>query len=237
MAGHSKWANIKHRKAAQDKRRGKKFTKFIREITVSARLGGGDPLNNPRLALAMDKAFGDNMPKDTIERAIKRGVGDDDTADYEEIVYEGYGPGGVAVMVFCLSDNRNRTAADVRHAFSKFGGNLGAHGCVGYLFEKMGVLFVPEATEEQLFELALNAGAIDVIADEEGVELRTPAPALAAVRDALVAAGFEPAVAEVRHVPETTAVLDEDTQDTLDHFLEFLDDLDDVQEICTNRAD
>jgi len=169
MAGHSKWANIQHRKGAQDARRGKLFTKLIREVSVAARIGGTDPAANPRLRLAIDKALAGNVPKDTIERAIKRASGDQEGANIEEVRYEGYGPGGVAVMVECMTDNRNRTVADVRHAFSRFGGNLGTDGSVAYLFSKVGQISFPaEADEDRIMEIALEAGAEDVVENEDG---------------------------------------------------------------------
>ena len=169
MAGHSKWANIKHRKAAQDKKRGKLYTKIIREITVAARLGGGDPSDNPRLRASVDKALGANMPKDTIDRAIQRGAGGGEGADVEELVYEGYGPGGIAILVEAMTDNRNRTVAEVRHAFSKFNGNLGTDGSVAYLFEKKGVIsYEPGFNEEQIMEVVLESGAEDIEIEEDG---------------------------------------------------------------------
>ena len=186
MAGHSKWANIQHRKGAQDKKRGKLFTKLIREITVAARIGGGDLNANPRLRLAVDKAKGQSMPKDNIDRAIRRGSGDLDGVDYQEIRYEGYGPGGAAVMVDCMTDNRNRTVADVRHAFSKFGGNLGADGSVAYLFNHVGLLSYPaDSDEEQVMEAAIEAGAEDVVVDEEdrSIEVLTAPGDFESVRD------------------------------------------------------
>ena len=178
MAGHSKWANIQHRKGAQDKKRGKLFTKLIREVTVAARMGGGDIAANPRLRLAVDKAKAQSMPKDNIDRAIKRGSGDQDGVDYVEIRYEGYGPGGTAVMVDCMTDNRNRTVADVRHAFSKFGGNLGADGSVGYLFNHVGLLsYAAGGDEDAIMEAAIDAGAEDVVADSDGsIEVLTAPP-------------------------------------------------------------
>ena len=193
MAGHSKWANIKHRKAAQDKQRGKIWTKLIREVTVAARAGGGDPGANPRLRLAMDKAFGANMPRDTVDRAIKRGAGANEGDDYEEIRYEGYGPGGVAVMVDCMTDNRNRTASDVRHAFTKYGGNLGTDGSVAYLFAKQGVISLqPGTDEDRLMEAALEAGADDVVSNDDGsFDVITNPDEYSAVKDALTSAGFD----------------------------------------------
>src|SRR5574339_300014 len=199
MAGHSKWANIKHRKAAADAKRGKAFTRLIKEITVAARLGGADPAMNPRLRLAIDKAYDANMPKDTIERAIKRGAGGLEGVNYEEVRYEGYGIGGAAVMVDCLTDNRTRTVADVRHAFSKHGGNLGTDGSVAFLFKHCGQLvFAPGTDEEKLFEAALDAGADDVVTnDDQSLEVLTGPYDFVAVRDALAKSGFKPEFAEV----------------------------------------
>ena len=193
MAGHSKWANIRHRKGAQDKKRGKIFTKLIREITVAAKMGGGDPDSNPRLRLAIDKARAESMPKDNIERAIKRGSGDMAGDDYEEIRYEGYGPGGAAVMVECMTDNRNRTAADVRHAFTKFGGNLGSDGSVAYLFEQLGVIcFAPDQDEDPVMEAAIEGGARDVLTTDDGViEVLVDPAEFEGVREALTTAGLE----------------------------------------------
>src|SRR3982750_1376009 len=196
MAGHSKWANIKHRKAATDAKRGKIFTRLIKEITVAARLGGGDPNANPRLRLAWDKATANNRPKDTIERAIKRGVGGLEGVNYEEIRYEGYGINGAAVIVDAMTDNRTRTVADVRHAFSKFGGNLGTDGSVAYLFKHCGqIVFAPGTSEDKVIEAALDAGADDVIANDDGsVEVITDPHGFASVKDALVKAGLKPAL-------------------------------------------
>jgi len=187
MAGHSKWANIQHRKGAQDAKRGKLFTKLIREITVSARIGGGDPASNPRLRAAVDKALGANMTRDTVERAIKRGAGELDAENYEEIVYEGYGPNGVAVLVECLTDNRNRTVSEVRHAFTKNGGNLGTSGSVAYLFSKIGLLTYPQGSnEDAIMEAALEAGADDVVTNDDGtIDVTTPFEAFMAVKEAM----------------------------------------------------
>ncbi len=193
MAGHSKWANIKHRKAAQDKKRGKLYTKIIREITVAARLGGGDPSDNPRLRASVDKALGANMPKDTIDRAIQRGAGGGEGADVEELVYEGYGPGGIAILVEAMTDNRNRTVAEVRHAFSKFNGNLGTDGSVAYLFEKKGIIsFEPGFNEEQIMEVVLESGAEDIEVEEDGsIVITTAWEELSAVRQSLRESGFD----------------------------------------------
>jgi YebC/PmpR family DNA-binding regulatory protein len=236
MAGHSKWANIKHRKAAQDKQRGKIWTKLIREVTVAARAGGGDPGANPRLRLAMDKAFGANMPRDTVDRAIKRGAGATEGDDYEEIRYEGYGPGGVAVMVDCMTDNRNRTASDVRHAFTKYGGNLGTDGSVAYLFAKQGIIsFQPGTDEDRLMEAALEAGADDVVSNDDGsFDVITSPDEYAAVKDALTDAGFDTAMGEVTFNASTSAELDRDTAERLLKMVEMLEDLDDVQEVYHN---
>ena len=236
MAGHSKWANIKHRKAAQDKQRGKIWTKLIREVTVAARAGGADPGSNPRLRLAMDKAFGANMPRDTVERAIKRGAGATEGEDYEEIRYEGYGPGGVAVMVDCMTDNRNRTASEVRHAFTKYGGNLGTDGSVGYLFTKQGIIsFQPGTDEDQLMEAALEAGAEDVVVNDDGsLDVITAPEEYGAVKDALTGAGYDTEMGEVTFNASTSAELDRDTAERLLKMVDMLEDLDDVQEVYHN---
>jgi len=236
MAGHSKWANIQHRKGAQDKKRGKIFTRLIREITVASRMGGGDAASNPRLRLAIDKAKAQSMPKDNIERAIKRGSGDMDGVDYQEIRYEGYGPGGVAVMVECLTDNRNRTVAEVRHAFAKYGGNLGADGSVGYLFNNVGQIWFPAGTDEnKLMEAALEAGAEDVITSSDGsIEVLTDPNDMEQVREALEAAGLQPEQAEVTQRAATSTVLDEHQASSMMKMLEVLQDLDDVQNVYSN---
>ncbi len=236
MAGHSKWANIQHRKGAQDKKRGKLFTRLAREITVAARMGGGDPGFNPRLRLAVDKAKAQSMPKDNIERAIKRGTGELEGADYVEIRYEGYGPGGVAVMVDCVTDNRNRTVADVRHAFSKFGGNLGADGSVGYLFNHVGLLgFDAGVDEDALMEAALEAGAEDIVTGADGsIEVITDPQDFESVRDQIHAAGFEAEVEEVTQRASTSAVLGRDEAESMVKLLETLEDLDDVQNVYSN---
>lgn len=236
MAGHSKWANIQHRKGAQDKKRGKLFTKLIREITVAARMGGGDIAANPRLRLAVDKARAQSMPKDNIERAIKRGSGELDGADYQEIRYEGYGPGGTAVMVDCLTDNRNRTVADVRHAFSKFGGNLGADGSVNYLFNQVGQLLVPAGSDEDaVMEAAIDAGAEDVIADvDNSIEVLTEPGDFESVRDRMVGAGFEPETAQLTMRASTSSSLEAKEADSMVKLLEMLEDIDDVQDVYSN---
>jgi len=236
MAGHSKWANIQHRKGAQDAKRGKLFTKLIREITVAARLGGADPAANPRLRAAIDKALGSNMNKDTIERAVKRGAGAQEGDNFEAVRYEGYGPNGVAVMVDCLTDNRNRTVAEVRHAFSKAGGNLGTDGSVAYLFTKAGVIgFAAGSDEEQLMEVALEAGAEDVITGDDGsIEVITLPEDFSAVKEALEAASLTPEYAEVTMRPSTTVALGlEDAQKVL-RLVDMLEDLDDVQQVYSN---
>ncbi|MFW5825353.1 MAG: YebC/PmpR family DNA-binding transcriptional regulator, partial [Marinobacter sp.] len=236
MAGHSKWANIKHRKAAQDARRGKIFTKIIRELVVAARQGGPDPNDNPRLRAVMDKALTANMKKDTIERAIERGSGGGDDDNYEELTYEGYGPGGVAVYIEAMTDNRNRTVAEVRHAFNKFGGNLGTDGSVAFLFSKQGILsYAPGTSEEQLMEVALEAGAEDIVEQDDGsFEVRTTPENYLDVKQALVDAGLEPDNAEVTMVPSTTVELDRDGTEANLKLIEMLEDLDDVQNVYSN---
>ena len=236
MAGHSKWANIQHRKGAQDKKRGKLFTKLIREITVAAKIGGSDLDANPRLRMAVDKAKGQSMPKDNIERAIKRGAGESDGEDFMEIRYEGYGPGGTAVMVDCLTDNRNRTVAEVRHAFTKFGGNLGADGSVNYLFNKVGELLFPTGSnEDTVMEAAIEAGAEDVVVDDDGsIEVLTAPEDFEQVRDAMVAAGLEADNAQVTMRASTSAELGVKEAGSMIKLLEMLEDLDDVQEVYSN---
>lgn len=236
MAGHSKWANIQHRKGAQDKKRGKLFTKLIREITVAARMGGGDMNSNPRLRLAVDKAKAQSMPKDNIDRAIKRGSGDMDGAEYVELRYEGYGPGGSAVMVDCMTDNKNRTVAEVRHAFSKFGGNLGADGSVSYLFSSVGLISYPVGSDEDaIMEAAIDAGAEDVIVDTDGsLEVIADPAEFESVRDAMRTAGFEPEQAELTMRATTTADLELNAAGSMVKLLEMLEDLDDVQNVYSN---
>jgi len=236
MAGHSKWANIQHRKGAQDKKRGKLFTKLIKEITVAARMGGGDMDANPRLRLAVDKAKSQSMPKDNIERAIKRGSGELDGVDYIEIRYEGYGPGGTAVMVDCLTDNRNRTVADVRHAFSKHGGNLGADGSVNYLFNNVGQIMYPSGSDEEaVMEAAIDAGAEDVIVDvDHSIEVLTEPVDYETVRDKMVSAGFEPESAQITMRASTSAELGVKEATSMIKLLDTLEDLDDVQEVYSN---
>ena len=236
MAGHSKWANIQHRKGAQDAKRGKLFTKLIREITVAARMGDPDPAANPRLRMAVDKALAANMTKDTIERAIKRGSGAQDGENFEEVRYEGYGPGGIAVMVDCVTDNRNRTVAEVRHAFSKAGGNLGTDGSVAYQFSQTGILSFPAGVDEdQVMEAALEAGADDVLTnDDSSVDVLTPPEEFILIKDAMVAAGLEPEQAEVTMRAATTTSLELDDAEKMIRLLERLEDLDDVQNVYSN---
>ena len=236
MAGHSKWANIKHRKAAQDAKRGKIFTKLIRELVVAAKMGGGDVASNPRLRAAVDKALSNNMTRDTVNRAIARGVGGDDDSNMETIVYEGYGPGGTAVMVECLSDNRNRTVSEVRHAFTKSGGNLGTDGSVSYLFTKKGVISYPAGLDEDtVMEAALEAGADDVVVNDDGsIDVFTSPEDFGSVKDALDAAGLEAEMAEVSLIPSTKAELDLETAPKLLRLIDMLEDCDDVQEVYHN---
>lgn len=236
MAGHSKWANIQYRKGAQDKKRGKIFTRLIREISVAARSGGPDPDTNPRLRLAVDKAMANNMPKDTIERAIKRATGEGGGAEYEEVRYEGYGPAGMAVMVDCLTDNKNRTVAEVRHAFSKHGGNLGADGSVGYLFDRKGVFsYGPETPDEAVLEAALEAGAEDLYEyGDDSFDVLTAPEDYGTVKAALEGAGFVPLQADVTWRPATTAELAGDDAETALKLLEALEELDDVQNVYAN---
>ncbi|GAA5219364.1 YebC/PmpR family DNA-binding transcriptional regulator [Corallincola platygyrae] len=236
MAGHSKWANIKHRKAAQDAKRGKIFTKLIRELTVAAREGGSDADANPRLRAAIDKALSNNMTRDTVDRAVKRGAGELDGQELETIIYEGYGPGGTAVMVETMTDNRNRTVSSVRHLFTKSGGNLGTDGSVSYLFTKKGVISYPEGTDEdQVMEAALDAGAEDVETnDDSSVDVYTLPEDFGTVKDALDAAGLEAVNAEVTMVPSTKAELDLDTAQKLLRLIDGLEDDDDVQEVYHN---
>ena len=236
MAGHSKWANIQHRKGRQDAKRGKLFSKLIREITVSARLGGGDPAGNPRLRAAIDNALAGNMPKETIERAVKRGAGGDGGGNLEEARYEGYGPGGVAVMVDCMTDNRKRTVAEVRHAFAKCGGNLGTDGSVAYLFTKVGLIAYPAGTDEDaLMEAALEAGAADVVNNDDGsLDVLTAPDDFIDVREALRAAGQVPDAAEVTLRAGAGHVVDLDGAQTMTRLLDMLEDLDDVQKVYSN---
>lgn len=236
MAGHSKWANIKHRKARQDAQRGKIFTKLIRELTVAAKAGGGVVEDNPRLRLAVDKALGANMSRDTIDRAIARGAGTTDTENVEELSYEGYGVAGVAVYVEAMTDNRNRTAGEVRHAFNKHGGNLGTDGSVAYLFERKGqILFAPGVDEEALMDAALEAGADDVVINDDGsIEVLTTFADFISVNESLKAAGFVAEDAEVAMLPTTTAELDLENAQKFMKMIDALEDLDDVQNVYSN---
>ena len=236
MAGHSKWANIQHRKGRQDEKRGRIFTRIIKEVTVAAKLGGADPTTNPRLRLAMDKAGDANMPKDKVQDAIKRGAGQLEGVDYEEIRYEGYGIGGAAVIVDCLTDNRTRTVAEVRHAFSKHGGNLGTDGSVAFLFKHCGLmLFAPGRSEDEVMEAALEAGADDVLVNDDGsIEVLTGPASLAQVRQAMAAAGLEPELAEVTMRPETQTELEGEDGEKMQKLLDALESLDDVQDVYTN---
>ncbi|TDQ39037.1 YebC/PmpR family DNA-binding transcriptional regulator [Thiopseudomonas denitrificans] len=236
MAGHSKWANIKHRKARQDAQRGKIFTKLIRELTVAAKAGGGIVADNPRLRLAVDKALGANMSRDVIDRAIARGAGTNDADNVEELSYEGYGIAGVAVYVEAMTDNRNRTAAEVRHAFSKHGGNLGTDGSVAYLFERKGqILFAPGVDEEALMDAALEAGADDIVVNDDGsAEVLTSFADFISVNEALKEAGFNAEEAEVTMIPSTTAALDLENAQKIMKLIDALEDLDDVQNVYSN---
>ncbi len=236
MAGHSKWANIQHRKGAQDKKRGKLFTKLIREITIAARMGGGDQDANSRLRLAIDKARSQSMPKDNIERAVERGAGALDDTDYQEMRYEGYGPGGSAVIVDCLTDNKNRTVAAVRHAFAKFGGNLGADGSVSYLFNHVGQLLYPSGSDEDaIMEAAIEAGAEDVVVDDDGaIEVLADPGNFESVRDGMLKAGLEPETAQLTMRASTSADLGIKEATSMVKMLEMLEDLDDVQEVYSN---
>ncbi|GAA5173758.1 YebC/PmpR family DNA-binding transcriptional regulator [Niveibacterium umoris] len=238
MAGHSKWANIQHRKGRQDAKRGKVFTKLIKEITVAAKMGGGDMTANPRLRLAVDKAKAESMPKDNIENAIKRGTGQLEGVTYEECRYEGYGIGGAAVMVDCLTDNKVRTVADVRHAFSKYGGNMGTDGCVAFQFKHCGtLLFAPGTSEDALMDAALEAGAEDVVTNDDGsIEVVTGPWEFSAVKEALEAAGFKPEFGEVTMKALNETVLAGDEGERMQKLLDALDSLDDVQEVYTSAA-
>jgi len=238
MAGHSKWANIKHKKAATDAKRGKIFTRLIREITVAARMGGGDASMNPRLRLAIDKATDQNMPKDTIERAAKRGSGGLEGVSYEEIRYEGYGINGAAVIVDCMTDNRTRTVADVRHAFSKYGGNLGTDGSVAFLFKHCGeIVFAPGTDENKVMEAAIEAGADDVVASDDGsIDVITGPYDFIAVKDALIKKGLKPEFAEVTMKPSTEVELTGEDAAKMQKLLDAIESLDDVQNVHTNAV-
>lgn len=236
MAGHSKWANIQHRKKAQDAKRGKLFTRLIREITVAARMGGSDINANARLRLAVDKGLSANMPKDTVERAIKRGAGELDGENYEEVQYEGYGPGGAAVLVDCMTDNRNRAVAEIRHAFAKYNGNLGTSGSVAYLFFSAGVIQFPPGTDEDaVMEIALESGAEDVVnGDDDSLEVITSPENFITVKEALLASDLSPENAEVTMRANTTASLSTKDGETMLRLLDALDELDDVQNVYSN---
>ena len=236
MAGHSKWANIKHKKAATDAKRGKIWTRIIKEITVAARMGGGDIATNPRLRLAVEKAADSNMPKDTVVRACQRGSGNLEGANYEEIRYEGYGINGAAIIVDCLTDNKVRTVAEVRHAFSKYGGNMGTEGSVAFMFKHCGqFFFAPGTNEDALMEAALNAGAEDVVSDEEGgFEVLCPPHDFSATKQALEAAGFKAEMAEVIMKPDTETLFEGENAIKMQKLLDALENLDDVQDVYTN---
>ncbi len=236
MAGHSKWANIQHRKGAQDARRGKIFTKLIREITVAARMGGGDAATNPRLRHAIDKALAQNMTRDTIERAMKRGAGTLEGVHYEEARYEGYGPGGAAVMVDCMTDNRVRTVADVRHAFTKCSGNLGTDGSVSYLFSKNGVLsYAPGSDEDRIMAAALEAGAEDIVTNDDGsIEVLTTPDTFEHIKKAMTAVQIAPAHAEITMRASTSTTLSGEDARKMAKLLDMLEDLDDVQNVYSN---
>jgi len=238
MAGHSKWANIQHRKGRQDAKRGKIFTRLIKEITVAARMGGGDPAINPRLRMVVDKAKSESMPKDNIENAIKRGSGQLDGVNYEEIRYEGYGIGGAAVMVDCLTDNKQRTVADVRHAFSKNGGNLGTDGSVAFLFKHCGILiFAPGTSEDQVMEAALDAGAEDIVTDDDGsIEVITAPDEFSTVKESLEKAGLKAVFSEVTMKASNETVFTGDDAVKMQKLLDALDDLDDVQDVYTSAV-
>ena len=237
MSGHSNWANIKHKKGKADALRGKITTKISREITIAVRMGGADPTGNMKLKLALSKAKANNIPKDNIQRAIQKGAGALEGQSFEEITYEGYGPAGVAMMVSCLTDNRNRTAADVRHVFSKYGGNLGATGCVGYMFQQKGVFAVSKETgveEDDLMMIALEAGAEDIKNEEEGFEIVTTPDTFDDVEKALADAGIEVEMAEITMIPDTMAELSAEDAERVQKMLDVLEDLDDVQDVYHN---
>ena len=238
MAGHSKWANIQHRKGRQDEKRGAAFSKIAKEVTVAAKMGGGDAAFNPRLRVAIDKAKGVNMPKDKIDTAIKKGTGELEGVDYVEIRYEGYGIGGAAIVVDCLTDNKTRTVADVRHAFSKYGGNMGTDGCVVFQFKHCGqMVFAPGTDEAALMDAAIEAGAEDVVSSDDGsIEVITAPGDFIAVRDALEAAGFKPEFGEVTMKPESETELAGEDATRMQKLLDVLENLDDVQEIYTTAV-
>ena len=236
MAGHSKWANIQHRKGRQDAKRGKLFTKLIREITVATKLGGGDPGANPRLRAAIDNGLSNNMTKDTIDRAVKRGAGGDESGNVDEIRYEGYGPGGVALIVDTMTDNKNRTVAEIRHVLSKFGGNLGTDGSVSYLFTKIGLIsFQDKIDEDTIMESALEGGAEDIITNNDNsIDIITDPDNLVDVKEAILAAGFKPENTELTMRASTTNELDKKGAETMMKLLDALEDLDDVQKVYSN---
>ncbi len=236
MSGHSKWSTIKHKKGAMDAKRGKIFTKLIKEITVAARMGGGDPNSNPRLRSAIQAAKGENMPKDKLERAIKKGTGELEGENYEEFNYEGYGPGGAAVLIESVTDNKNRTVADIRHIFSKNGGNLGENGCVGWMFDKKGYIVVEKkvAGEDLIMETAIDAGADDVREDGDNFEVITAVEDFEAVKDALESASITSIETEVTMLPQTTVNLSGKEAEQMVRLMEMLDDCDDVQKVYTN---
>lgn len=235
MAGHSKWANIKHKKAAQDAKRGKVFTKLIREITIAARMGGGEPSDNPRLRAAIDKALSANMTKDTIQRAVDRGAGGGENDNVEELTYEGYGPAGVAILIEVMTDNKNRIVAEVRHAFNKHGGNLGTDGSVAYLFSKRGQILIEIGDEDAVMEAAIQAGAEDVIIQDDGsIDVATTQNNVVEVKDILTASGVVILSAEVALVPSTAVELDKESAQKVLRLIDVLEDLDDVQNVYTN---
>ena len=236
MSGHSKWSTIKHKKGAADKKRGKIFTKLIKEITVAARMGGGDPDANPRLRHALSSANSQNLPKDTAQRAIKKGTGDLEGVEYEEILYEGYGPGGVAMLVECLTDNRNRTIADVRHIFAKAGGNVGTDGCVAWMFDKKGLISVSKenSDEDTLMELALDAGAEDIVEETDSFDIITSPEDYDAVKDAIDAANIKYELAEITMIPQNMTKVEGKEAEQMIRFMEALDDSDDVQKFYSN---
>ncbi len=236
MSGHSKWSTIKHKKGAADAKRGKIFSKLIKEITVAARMGGGDPEANSRLRHALINARTQNMPKDTYERAVKKGAGDLDGVNYEEIIYEGYGPGGVAVLVECMTDNRNRTIAEVRHAFGKAGGNVGTSGCVAWMFDKKGLITVnkKDATEETLMDVALEAGAEDIKDEDDSFDIIMSPSAFDAVKEAIDAANIKFESAEITMIPQTLTELKGTEAEQMIKFMDVLDELDDVQKFYSN---
>ncbi len=236
MSGHNKWSTIKHKKGAADAKRGKVFTKLIREITTAARIGGGDPGGNPRLRKAIDEAKSNNMPGDNIDRAVKKGTGELEGVIYDEVTYEGYGPEGVAVLVECMTDNKNRTVAEIRHYFSKFNGNLGENGCVAWMFDSLGLILVNKAdtNEEQLMEIALEAGADDIGEEEDQFEVKTSVEAFDAVSKAISEAGINPVSAELTRLPQTTVKLEEKSANTMLKLFTAIEDQDDVQNVYAN---